>query len=698
MSTLLPLLLAVVLVPASAFASSNPLSLCNPTSTSITQIGNLPVNSTGNETYTVQAVVTGVYANLKTAGFYVQETADLSDGNPQTSDAIYVAQNSPIVELGDLVQVNGSVQKSTLSPGSEQLMFVPRDVRVLSSNNMLPIAALLNTAVFSYNELKAYTGMRVTMPMPLMVADVYDLKGKGQVTLATGGRLYQPTQFIDPNDDPAVGTASQGNNNIPAIRAFEESNLLRTVVLDNAGGKAPDGKFIPFVENSCRTLRVGSTIKNLCGVLSFEGERWHLHASDGSERPIFSVARPAVPQFGKLDVKLASFNVNNYFNGDGQGGGFPTERGAKTAAEFARQRAKIIKALVALKADVIGLTEVENDGNGPASAAQDLLAGLNQALGKPVYALVNDGGAKTQSSNTDQIHNVLLYKPAVVKLHHTAFVDAMPDVFERPPLAQLFTLNKPKGETFAVVVNHFKSKSSSTGDDADQHDGQGGSNDRRRQQARELVKFINLRVMPAGTNKVICLGDYNANYEEDPLDIMRAAGLVVATPPTSASFVYRGNIGSLDHCIVSSNLVGFIDVKKWNINSFEPAFQDYAHSTETPATATPYRCSDHDPVLIGVRFLGIGNAPTVLSTRLLAYPAVTQGNASFQIASVMPPDTKQLSMEFALLNGQPMLRMQGQPEMLQSELGRVTSHLAPGIYLLKLKGKGFDLAQQVIKE
>jgi predicted extracellular nuclease len=36
-------------------------------------------------------------------------------------------------------------------------------------------------------------------------------------------------------------------------------------------------------------------------------------------------------------VKVASFNVLNYFNGNGLGGGFPTSRGASTSEEFTRQ-------------------------------------------------------------------------------------------------------------------------------------------------------------------------------------------------------------------------------------------------------------------------------------------------------------------------------------------------------------------------
>jgi predicted extracellular nuclease len=68
------------------------------------------------------------------------------------------------------------------------------------------------------------------------------------------------------------------------------------------------------------------------------------------------------------NIKVASFNVLNFFNGNGAGGGFPTTRGADTAYEFGRQKAKIVAALCGLGADVVGLLEMENDGNGTTSA------------------------------------------------------------------------------------------------------------------------------------------------------------------------------------------------------------------------------------------------------------------------------------------------------------------------------------------
>ncbi|RZK47806.1 MAG: ExeM/NucH family extracellular endonuclease, partial [Hymenobacter sp.] len=388
-----------------------------------------------------------------------------------------------------------------------------------------------NNLTFLKSAAEPFENMRVRFSAPLTVADVYSLKSRGELLLSTGGTLYQPTQFVDPNDEPATGTHSNGSSNVAAIQSFEAANRDKSITLDD-GSSALNPATIPYVDPQLGTVRVGSTIASLRGILGFAFNKWRVEPLEGIDAPVFKVARPAVPTFGRIDLKLASFNVLNYFNGDGQGGGFPTPRGAKTPADFARQRSKIIAALRQMNADVVGLMEMENDGTGPHSAVQDLVNGLNEAMGAGTYAFVNDGGADKQPNNTDVIHCCLIYKPAAVNLLGPAHVDMVPNIFERPPLAQLFTTRrKARPDTLALIVNHFKSKISGAGINADQNDGQGGSNDRRRLEAHELVQFINKTIVPAGASRVICIGDYNANYEEDPIDIIRAASPSRSPPP-----------------------------------------------------------------------------------------------------------------------------------------------------------------------
>ena len=116
------------------------------------------------------------------------------------------------------------------------------------------------------------------------------------------------------------------------------------------------------------------------------------------------------------------------------------------------------------------------------------------------------------------------------------------------------------------------------------------------------MQFINTVVKPAGTRYVVSVGDYNANYEEDPMDILRAAGLVVGSPAASVSYVFSGQSGALDHAVLTGNLVGHAAVEKWHINAAEPEFLEYDVAGAATDVNSPFRSSDHDPVLIGLNF------------------------------------------------------------------------------------------------
>ena len=85
---------------------------------------------------------------------------------------------------------------------------------------------------------------------------------------------------------------------------------------------------------------------------------------------------------------------------DGGAGGFPTSRGADDLEEFLRQTDKIVAALAAMDADIVGLVELENDEtfiverdlgrkgmpvDGGPSALQDLVMFLNLAVGAGTY-------------------------------------------------------------------------------------------------------------------------------------------------------------------------------------------------------------------------------------------------------------------------------------------------------------------------
>lgn len=559
-------------------------------------------------TYTVEAIVTGVYPTLSPAGFYIQEEDADADSNPATSEGIFVVSNAAVA-VGDKVRVVGTAQENGSSPSFQQAVLNNTAVTIISNNNAMPATTNISLPLTTVADYEKYEAMLVRFPDTLTVTDNYNLGRYGEINLSKGGVVFQPTQLVDPNDANPSGTTSTGTSNVATVDALVQANASRTIMLDDGRGNMT---VLPFV-NTDNTLRIGSTIKDLTGIMGYAFSTYRIQPIV-STSPVFAYAtRPTLPGVGDANVKIASFNVLNYFNGDGAGGGFPTSRGAHSAVEFTRQRDKIINAIAEINADVVGLIEIENDGIGTTSAIQDLVNGLNTKMGAGTYSIVNDG-ATIQNFGTDAIRCGIIYKAANVTTTGAAMLSSN-TVFNRPPLAQTFTVNAT-GVSFNYIINHFKSKScsGSTGADVDMLDGQSCYNDARKKQAAELLNFINTTVIPtSGTANVLSMGDYNAYYEEDPLDMLRAGGYTVLGSATNYSYLYMGQVGSLDNAIVSDSLKDNVTgIAKWNLNSAEPTHLDYNDAVNDGSgdfvnqwgntyTNIPFRSSDHDPVLVGLK-------------------------------------------------------------------------------------------------
>ncbi|MBO2010244.1 ExeM/NucH family extracellular endonuclease [Hymenobacter negativus] len=647
-------------------------------------------------TYTIEGVVTAVYPGLSPAGFYVQNDAASADADPTTSDALYVVQTNPAVVVGNRVRISGAVQEIASTPSFNQAVLTSPTITVLAASSPQPTFTVLDNATFSIANAEAYEGMRVQFSAPVTVSDLSTLKSRGELDISLRGLVYQPTQLVDPNDDPASGTSSTGISNVPAVNAYQAANVGKSLLLDD-GRVTVNPQPIPYLDAATGTVRVGSTITQLRGIMGYASSSWRIQPLAGADAPVVTTVRPPVPVFSNAQVKVASMNVLNFFNGDGLGGGFPTSRGANTLADFQRQRSKIIAALTQMNADVFGLMEIENDGTGPNSAIQDLVNGLNQVLGAGTYAFINDG-ANSQPNNTDLIHCAIVYKPAVLTPYGNVLLATVTGTFERPPLAQLFTTNNTAvRDTFALVVNHLKSKASGSGANADQQDGQGASNLRRKNQAAALVQFINNTVRPAGTRYVVSVGDYNANYEEDPMDILRAAGFVLSSPASSVSYVFNGLSGSLDHAVLSPELVGHAAVEKWHINAAEPEFLEYDVAGAATDVTSPFRSSDHDPVLIGLNFRSTvtGTAKSATTGQLQVFPNPATGAFNLRLAGF---EARPMTLEVVSALGQRVLSLHGSAEYLQAEIRQKTLRLLPGTYLLRLSGAGFSQAQRVVKQ
>ena len=587
--------------------------------------------SGGTSTMAGQLVITtGVVTRVNSNGFFIQDL--IGDGNPATSDGLFVFAGAalfPDAVPGNLVTVTGTVAEFASGAGTAATPLTqianPTNVNFQGSGySITPVTVSLPLA--PGESLERFEGMLVRIDGALTVQQNFLQARFGQLTLGAGGRHETPTNRHRPNSPQAL--------------ALADLQARSRVMLDDGASTSNPNPTPYFGSNGLP--RAGDTVANLVGTLDF-GVSGSSSAGPGLYRlhpvavPVFTATNPRPRALAGLDndkTKIAAMNVLNFFttfsNGqtaDGQTGqgctlGTSTSagncRGASNLAEFQRQRDKIVRALAGLDADVVGLMEIQNNGN---VAAQNLVDALNAQVRSGPWAVAplpaNSPGIGT---GTDAIRVAVIYKPAKVTLVGAAVSDIDP-VNNRPTLAQTFAALG--GERFTVVVNHLKSKGScpSAGDpdaagNLDAGDGQGCWNGLRLQQAQRLRTFVAQLQQNSGTNDVLIVGDMNAYGQEDPIVELTSNGFIDQAARFNSfayTYVFDAMAGRLDHAISSASMSPkIVATKLWNINADEQIAFDYNLEFKQPACAAcapdpanrydPYRSSDHDPILVVVNF------------------------------------------------------------------------------------------------
>ncbi len=517
---------------------------------------------------TTEGVVTAVFSGAGSVGGYFIEQSGC-DADPATSNGVFVYDNFPAA-VGQRVSVTATVAEFN---GVTELTNADHEVlgtgSVSPTNLELPIADL--------SQWERYEGMFLRFPGTLTVTDNQDWVQYGQLRLAPE-RLLVATNHLDPNDMVASGTTTMGAGNVGAIQAENNVNGRSRILLDD-GRTSTYPSPLPWIgpEN---TLRTGSTITDLQGVLHYSFGEFRLE-------PVGPVSithnpRPPSPVVSGT-LRASGFNVLNYFTTLG-------DWGAANVAELGRQRTKLVAAMVALNADVFALSEMENTDE----AWNDLLNGLNAAVGAGTYSgMEEDGfGAGTRM--------VIFYKPGVLT-PVTQLYWLGSGIFERPHLTQGFQVNSTGGQ-FLFSTMHLRSKlcDNATGLDLDQGDGQGCYNNRRRAQATALVTHWEGIRNATGIDAQLIMGDFNSFIEEDPIDVLRAAGLQRLLSAEDYSHAYGGEVGALDHAFVTTSMAEAVQgAAVWHINSDEPGALDYSDENVSRYQPSAFRCSDHDPVLVG---------------------------------------------------------------------------------------------------
>lgn len=575
----------------------------------------------------------GVVTLVMQEGFFMQDP--VGDNDPSTSDGIYVFTHTvPGVVAGDRVRVTATVGEFNAGDAMRTVTeLVNVSAAVVLDHGNLVTPTNIDLPLANANDMERYEGMLVRFVRPLTVTQNYFLGRYGQLTLSSG-RPEAPTNHYRAGSADAISAAA--------------ANLANQIVLDD-GSSVQNPNPVPYIGVD-NTVRAGDTVSNLTGVVDFGLITSSNPGPTGykiqpTQVPVFSRDNPRedAPVIAPGNVKVASFNVLNFFTTfvdgttvDGQthqGCSLGTSvsasncRGANNLAEFIRQRDKIVAALKAIDADVFGLMEIQNNGEFTVSY---LVNALNAAIGSNTYAVVPMPAADG-STGTDAIRVAMIYKPSKLVRYGVAVSDT-DAVFERPPLAQTFIASN--GEKFSVVVNHLKSKTgcpTGTGPDADQGDGQGCWNATRIQQAQRLANVFLPQVQTAANDPdILVIGDLNSYGAEDPIYTLTGLGLVseierfVRPVKAPYSYIFNGETGYIDHALATASLDRQVaGVTEWHINADEPAFLDYnlEFKPQDLYTPTPFRASDHDPVVISLNlqpsYVDVTNSVSISSSGLV---------------------------------------------------------------------------------
>ena len=408
-----------------------------------------------------------------------------------------------------------------------------------------------NPATWTANELSPYVGQTITFDQPVYICNNY--YSNPSVSLH---RIMSPTNQEKPG--------STAYYNLLTL------NSRSDVTLTGLSGYHRMGEVFRGL-----TVHVNST-----GSISYIGHESLTGTRDDLQ------AVPSVDLRDTHNLLICALNCE-YYLVDNLGTGY----GPDNAAESARQHNKIMDALTRICADIYGLIEVEQGQ----SALRKIAQSLTERTGRH-YTWIDDGG----SASSSYVKTGYVYCSDVVK-PHGKLSNNNTGVVNRKKM-QAFELIS-SGERFIFSVNHFKAKSgSASGADADQGDGQGIYNHSRVVEAQSVVSAYSSAKSFYGDEDILIMGDLNAYAKEDPIMVLAEGGMTdlhrFFHADSSYSYTFHGEAGYLDHALCNETLLPQVTgMVAYHINSDESDSYTYDKSMDQ----TMFRCSDHDPVLVGLK-------------------------------------------------------------------------------------------------
>lgn len=502
-----------------------------------------------NERVEVEGVVTADYQHESASGFWIQDP--VGDGNPATSDGIFVYERSHDVNVGDFVHVGGRV---TEWYGLTEISEYWTDV--LSSGNALPEPVELDPPSNDYESdvyYESLEGMLVTIP------DMRVIDACNQYDETAGCRIYHNLDRV--------------------FEDQEEKGMI--MMVDDAGG-------FDLI------ARPGNLVFGLTGPLDYTFSDYKvIPPRDATPKiiPKQSSSGIGIGQ-GRAEVKglsIATYNMYNFFS---YYDNFETQKlkHAQVIRDYFREP------------DILVLQEVHD------------LWVLEQLVATAPIT-VNYGIVHVDGPDSRGIDVAVLYNSEKINMIDFEVRQTCTDLddgygpgydpnfpcepgfnplFSRPPLVVQFEVPGKKGASTElwVIANHFKSKSV-YGTMAD-------TTPRRIKQAEWVSGLVDEIQEGDPDAKVIVAGDLNDFEYSDPIGILEAGGLRAliweVEKENRYTYTYLGYSQVLDHILITPSLeeaYSEVFVVHFNLDFPFPLYRD--------DTSLGLCSSDHDAIVAGFR-------------------------------------------------------------------------------------------------
>ena len=534
-------------------------------------------------------------------GFYVQDK--VSDNNPRTSDAVYVASKEK-VESGDLLKVQGTVKEGYM----EEYSVRPGQTFKKPAGS-LTVTQIINATITKLGKTDLPKALNISEKMPKDIVDNTPTKYNPETEALD---YWESLEGMRVEVTKPKVTGPQYKGDIYVLPGDYKGQKLNNIGGVNLRPGVQNTEVLPVTVGNKFVAKAKDYFNdNISGVVTYRNKTYKIDPNtvptlqDGGLKREVSKIYPAEDK-----LTIASYNIENFSANNNGHDETPEEKVDKIANSFIKE---------VHSPDIITLIEVQdnnggvNDGTVDGVKSGEKLAQRIKSLGGPDYKYTEiapvdgkDGGKPGAN-----IRVAYLYNPKRVTLigkekggseeaarfvnghleKNPARIDPTSVHFEkvRKSLAAEFEF---KGERIVVIANHLKSK---LGDDAIYGSNQPSVENtkaKRIEEAKILNAFIKEGLRQNPNLKFVLTGDFNDFEFSDSVKTIVGNELVNLMAEHEQgdrySYFYRGSNQSLDNILISKNIKDKVVFSPVHINA---SFME-EHG----------RASDHDPVVVQIDF------------------------------------------------------------------------------------------------